>query len=177
MSYKQLFILVEGPDDERFFNNVLPEAFREKYNHIRYFKYSGWKDDKIVSFMKSIAKRSECSYLFVADINSSPCIMQKKDRIVNKYRNIDPDKIIIVVKEIESWYLAGLNKRSSSELKIRSLNTTDKITKEKFNAIIPVKFKSRIDFMIEILKLFSNETAKQKNKSFNYFSKKIKNDF
>ncbi|OGW18585.1 MAG: hypothetical protein A3G93_11920 [Nitrospinae bacterium RIFCSPLOWO2_12_FULL_45_22] len=38
-----------------------------------------------------------------------------------------------------------------------------------FNRLIPNKFDSRIDFMLEILKYFSMGIAKQKNKSFSYF--------
>jgi hypothetical protein len=78
----------------------------------------------------------------------------------------------VVIKEIESWYLAGLDDRSSKRLGTRYLNTTDNVTKEQFNDLIPKKFDSRIDFMQEILKCFHTETGKQKNTSFRYFLEK-----
>ena len=81
-------------------------------------------------------------------------------------------QIAIVVKEIESWYLAGLDNKQSKNLKIPILNSTDDITKEKFNQLIPKKFDSKLDFMTESLKCFSIETAKLKNKSFKYFIEK-----
>jgi hypothetical protein len=77
-----------------------------------------------------------------------------------------------VIKEIESWYLAGLTDESIQKFKIRSFKTTDDITKEKFDNSIPKKFDSRIDFMLEILRYFSIEIANQKNKSFKYFDDK-----
>lgn len=111
-------------------------------------------------------------YLYVIDINNSPCVTAKKDEILSKLRNIDKEKIIVVIKEIESWYLAGIDDIKAKKLKIRNLNSTNDITKEKFNSLIPKRFNSRIDFMLEILKDFSIETAKQKNKSFKYFINK-----
>ena len=60
----------------------------------------------------------------------------------------------------------------AEKLKIKKLASADNITKEKFDALIPKKFTSRIDFMLEILKNFSIEIAKQKNNSFKYFIEK-----
>ena len=94
--------------------------------------------------------------------------------VENKFGDrIDKNNLIIVVKEIEGWYLAGLDDESCEELGLRPFRSTDDITKEHFNNLIPNKFDSRIDFMIEILKRFSFETAKQKNKSFSYFMLKF----
>lgn len=74
----------------------------------------------------------------------------------------------MVVKEIEGWYLAGLGNTEAEKFKIRTFSETDTITKEQFNALIPKTFDSRIDFMLEILRIFSIEIAKQKNRSFRY---------
>ena len=52
---------------------------------------------------------------------------------------------------------------------LRTLPSTDELTKEDFNARIPSRFDSRIDFMFEILKSFSLETAARKNQSFHFF--------
>jgi len=35
------------------------------------------------------------------------CVSAKKQEAQNKLKNIEDDKIIVVRKEIESWYLAG----------------------------------------------------------------------
>jgi len=149
-TYKRLFICVEGNDDERFFNEIFIPKFKEKYDTV-----------------KIIAMGAD--YIYLTDINDSPCITAKKEETQSKYKNIDNDKIIVVIKEIESWYFAGLDNTVCRQLKIKNFANTDNVTKEKFNTLFPKKFTSRIDFMSEILKNFSIEIAKQKNKSFRYF--------
>ena len=90
-----------------------------------------------------------------------------------KSRLIEDDNIFVVIKEIESWYLAGLDKETLKKLGISySEKRTDLLTKERFDQLMSNKYVSRIDFMQEILENFQVETAKQKNKSFNYFFKK-----
>jgi hypothetical protein len=92
--------------------------------------------------------------------------------IKNKLISIQDQFIFLVIKEIESWYLAGLDRASSRSLKVRYLSNTDDVTKEKFNNSIPKRFDSRIDFMVEILNNFSIKTSMNKNTSFKYFTEK-----
>ena len=173
MKYKQVWILLEGDDDERFFEVIIKPALENKYDFVRAWQYAQEPRKRTRDFLKSI-KAMNSDYLFLADINDLPCVTAKKQKIVKKYNNIiDVRTVIVVVKEIESWYLAGLDDKSCKELKIRTIRRTDNITKEQFNKRIPQKFDSRIDFMVEILKRFFVETAKKKNRSFAYFTKKI----
>lgn len=170
-TYKRLYIFVEGNDDERFFNKVLVPKFKEKYDYVKLIKYARWEKESVNNYIKSI-KAMGADYIFVADINNSPCITAKKERIQSIYKKIDNDKIIVVIKEIESWYLAGLESKVTKQLRIKNFANTGNIEKEKFNALIPKKFTSRIDFMSEILKDFSIDIAKQKNNSFKYLVEK-----
>ena len=167
MGYRKLFIWVEGEDDERFFEKILQPKLQKKYNFVETRRYVTLKKEKIDNFLKSI-KAMGADYIYVTDINNSPCVTAKKQEAKNKLRNIDEDRIIVVIKEIESWYLAGLGNTESKKFKIRTFSVTDTITKEQFNMLIPKKFDSRIDFMLEILKIFSIKIAKQKNRSFRY---------
>ena len=170
-SYKLLFVWVEGNDDERFFNKVLLPKFQRKYDSIKVIKYAQMKKEKVSNFIKSINAMG-ADYLYFADINRAPSITAKKEEIEKEYPNIEKDKIVVVVMEIESWYLAGLDAKACKQLKIKDFPDTENVTKERFNALIPDKFASRIDFMMEILKNFSIEIAKQKNKSFRDFIEK-----
>lgn len=172
MNYSLLFILIEGDDDERFFQRIIKPKLEEKYNTVKLWKYAEKRNEKIDNFLKSIMSM-KADYIFIGDINKEPCITSKKQKIQkNKIKNIDNDRITVIIKEIESWYLAGLSIINSKKLGIPFFDTTDSIDKEKFNDLIPKKFDSRIDFMLEILKYFSIEMAKQKNKSFSYFFEK-----
>jgi len=171
MNYKQLFFLVEGNDDELFFQRIVSPIFEGKYNQVTVWKYAQVKNTGVYDFIKSI-KAMGAEYIYVVDVNLSPCVTDKKRRIQDKFNNIDTDRIIVVIKEIESWYLAGLDTLSSKKLKISPLENTNNVTKEQFHHLIPKRFDSKIDFMLEILRLFSIKIAKQKNKSFRYLLEK-----
>jgi len=171
MAINALYIFVEGDDDKRFFEKIVTPFFKGKYNPVKVWKYAQQKKEKVSNFLKSI-KGMNADYIYVSDINHEPCVTAKKQDIQSKFKDIDKDRIIVVIKEIESWYLAGLDDRSLKSLGIHYPNTTDKVTKEQFNRLIPKKFDSRIDFMQEILKCFHIETGKQKNTSFRYFLEK-----
>jgi len=171
MNCRRLFILVEGNNDERFFEKIIKPKLEKKYNWVKIWRYANKKKEKIDNFIKSI-KAMNADYIYVTDINNSPCVTAKKQKIQNKLRNIGEDRIIVVIKEIESWYLAGLDDIAFQKFKIPNFSATDEITKEKFDSLIPKKYDSRIDFMLEILKFFSIEVAKHKNRSFRYFVEK-----
>lgn len=169
MEYKRLFIWVEGPDDVRFFDEIIKPIFEKKYNLVKVTPYAGLKRKKVDDFLKSI-KAMGADYFYVKDINDAPCVTAKKQEIQDEL-NTDKDRIIVVIKEIESWYLAGLDGENSRKFGITNFRTTDSVTKEQFNKLISGKF-DRIDFMLEILKRFSVIIARQKNRSFKYFLEK-----
>jgi len=171
MEYKRLFILVEGDDDERFFSNITKPSLKEKYTCVKITKHAKLRAIKIRNFLKSI-KAMNADYIFVADINRAPCVTEKKRNLQAKISNIDEDRIMVVIKEIEGWYLAGLDDANSHNLGVPPFSTTDSVTKEQFHALIPKKFGSRIDFMSEILKCFSTGIAQNKNESLRYFVEK-----
>jgi len=171
MGYRRLFIWVEGEYDARFFEKIIEPKLRNKYDFVETRRYAALKKEKHDNFLKSI-KAMGADYIYVIDINNSPSVTAKKQETQDKLRNIDEERIIVVIKEIESWYLAGLGDAEAEKFKIRTFSETDTITKEQFNRLIPRKFDSQIDFMLEILKIFSIEIAKQKNKSFRYFIEK-----
>ncbi|RKY08371.1 MAG: hypothetical protein DRP66_04680 [Planctomycetota bacterium] len=172
MSYTQLWILVEGNDDERLIQHVKPE-FEVLYDHVGIWKYAKATKKTVAEFLRVMNSAPSVDCIYLADINNSPCITAKREGIKNKYGNrIEIERIVIAVQEIESWYLAGLDEQDSKELGIKPLNGTDDITKEKFSDMTPARFDSRIDYMPEILKRFSVETGVAKNASFGYFMRK-----
>ncbi len=171
-SYRRLFIFVEGNDDERFIRYVIEPEFMKKYDYVRIIKYAQEKKDKLCNLIKSI-KSMGADYLFFADINDAPCITGKKSKIIKSCKEISPNRVLIVIREIEGWYLAGLSDEDCIKLKIKCFSNTDNITKEEFNKLIPKKFSySRINFLIEILNHFSIDEARRKNRSFEYFYNK-----
>jgi len=173
MAYKRLFVFVEGFDDVKFFEAVLKPHFDNKYDSLQIIKYAGMKIDKRINFLSGI-KAMEADYIYVADINSEPCVTNKKAKVKEQLGNsVEQKRMAVAIKEIESWYLAGLTVSRSKNMGIRALGRTDDVTKEKFNQLIPKKYNSRVDFMAELLKRFSVPIAMKKNKSFQYFRRKF----
>ncbi len=175
--YKRLYILIEGPDDGNFFNGVVKPLFESKYDWVDIVPQAQNPPKITRKFIDCINSMSSANlvadYILVTDINDAPCITFRKQKKRNKLRNIDDNKIMVIIKEIEGWYLAGLDDASCKKCRIPAHHTTDDITKEQFNALIPKKFGgSRIDFLQEILKYFQEEIAKYKNNSFKYFTEK-----
>ncbi len=167
--YRRLFIWVEGADDKRFIDRIIvPLLTKTHYDFVEVREYARLRISKLKNFIKSI-NAMEADYWFLADINTSPCISAKKSKLLEKFGFVDPTRLIIVIKEIESWYLAGLNEKGASIFKIKTFKCTDDIDKEKFLSFIPDQFDSKIDFLNELLKYFSLEIAKEKNQSFKYF--------
>jgi len=175
VKYRRLYIFVEGDDDELFFEKIVAPKLKNKYDRVDITRYSREKHENIKNHIKSI-KENGWDYIFISDINDSPCITHKKEKIKKTIKNIDEEKIVVVIKEIESWYLAGLGENEAKELDIpiAKISTTNNLTKEDFNRLIPNRYKkSVIDFRKEILKRFSIEKAKERNKSFKYFIEKF----
>jgi len=171
MPDKLLFILLEGDDDERFFENILKPLLQRRYSTIKCWKYSQQKHEKIAHFVKSL-NSMKADYIFARDINNAPCITSKRDKITGEFNQIAATKIIVVVKEIESWYLAGLDENTSKKCGIRKkIGIIDNITKEHFNQLIP-KTMPRIEFMQKILENYDVEIAKERCGSFGYFLNK-----
>ena len=176
MAYKRLIILLKGNDDERFFKSVVEPFFQERYSVVEFWKYAKEKKKRKANFIKSI-NLMKADYICVGDIDDVPCVTSKKEKLTDDFgKKITADRIAIVIKEIESWYLAGLDEKTSKKLGIRKkIETTDNIIKEHFNQLIPKKMPRSV-FMQKILENYDVGVAEEKNGSFGYFLNKWLND-
>jgi len=174
MAYRRLFILVEGSDDERFvFALSEPLKAIAGYDHIQPYAYANAPTKKVEGLIRSIRNMEGAEYVYCTDLNDSPCIQAKKRKLQDSKGFLDASRIIVVVPEIEAWYVAGLNDQAFQALGIRPQNCTDDVTKEVFNHLKPRRFRLRLDFTQELLKHFQIRTARQHNRSFDYFMGKL----
>jgi hypothetical protein len=166
---------VEGGSDARFFEAVLKSLLGKKYDRVVIRTYASMKRDRFSALLYAIREMG-ADYLVIADYDCYPCVTSKKEWLHQHIKGLDPGRTRIVIEEIESWYAAGLDEQGLAKLGMSDpaadLDRTDRMTKEQFNDMVPQKFDSRIDFMMEILKMYSLETARRKNKSFDYFLRK-----
>jgi hypothetical protein len=165
---KRLYILVEGEDDVRFFGRIMKPLFVPHYDSVEILPYASIKRVKVNNFLKGMAEMKN-DYIFVADIDTERSVRDKKQLLYHWFSNINGGNIVIVIMEIESWYYAGLPDEALLKFGLTCLPSTDELTKEDFNALIPPSFDSRIDFMFEILKSFSPSAAARHNRSFKFF--------
>ena len=105
---KYFVIFVEGLDDKRFFQTVIEPIFRDKDYHVIVWNYQNEQPRRIRNFIRTIHQTGG-DYIFTTDIDQSPCITYKKTKVRNRYPRVDSEKIAVVVKEIESWYLAVID--------------------------------------------------------------------
>jgi hypothetical protein len=127
---------------------------------------------KLKAFIRAIEKMNDADYIYTRDFNNSVCVTRKKQKILKKNSFLKEKAILIIIREIESWYLAGLCQKDLSRFKIKKIEKTNDLFKEAFDKCIPKRFTSRIDFMNEILKCFSIKEASRKNESFLYFARR-----
>jgi hypothetical protein len=165
--FNELHIWVEGDNDRRFFENIIAPMFKNSFNKVDIIQYRQMKKQYVNAIIKKIKGKNE--YIFTKDMDFPACMTLKKDSIIKSYSNIDINKIVIVIMDIEAWYLAGLDRENCDKLKVKYFVTTDGMTKTEFDHIKPKEFTSDIDFRMEIMKRYDLDVAKLKNKSFKYF--------
>ncbi|MDD1716156.1 MAG: hypothetical protein LUQ01_04075 [Methanolinea sp.] len=107
--------------------------------------------------------------ILVADNDLEPSIRVKKRVIQERICAVDPGEILVIVQEIEGWYLAGIDRESARVLGIHPPEFTDQVTKERFNRHIPSRYPSRIAYMLDLISYYSIPVAIRKNRSFQYF--------
>jgi hypothetical protein len=174
MKRKGLLILVEGSTDFAFFQTKIMPLLSQKYESVSIIEYSELSKREVESWIKSF-QYIGWDYLFVADKNKAPCLTKRKQDLKKIYDCLDSDKIIIVEKEIESWYLAGMGEKLANDLGIKIPPSTDKIAKKAFERLTRQSLRS-IDFRQMLLENFCLDAAQERNKSFAYFLRKLKED-
>ena len=169
MAGRRLFIFVEGSDDVRFFENIIQPRLVTRYESVQIVTYACTKSVKVDRFLRGI-KAMNHDYIVVADIDQEPSATMKKRVITTRFDEVETNRIMVIIMEIESWYLAGIDASSARAVGIRPPGSTDHVTKEEFNRVIPRYYPSKVAFMIELLRHFSISTAADNNRSFRYFT-------
>ena len=84
---------------------------------------------------------------------------------------LSDDRIAVVVKEIESWYLAGLDESAFQALNIARVSRPDEVVKEDFDVLVGGKI-NHTNMMVEILDRYDISQARRNSPSFAYFARK-----
>lgn len=168
MALRRLFIFVEGSDDVRFFETIIKPRFEHLFDSVELITFACTKSVKVDRFIRGINAMHH-SYIIATDIDMETSVHAKKNIILSRFSEADYLNIMVIIQEIESWYLAGIDDAGSKALGIHAPARTDFVTKEHFIRLIPRFYPSKIAFMIQVLKHFSLSIAVEKNKSFRFF--------
>ncbi|HEX6903249.1 MAG TPA: hypothetical protein VF789_26265 [Thermoanaerobaculia bacterium] len=173
MSYRRLFLLVEGDDDERFFRSVVLPLLSSAYHDIQVVRISTLKKEKVNGLLRSIAGM-KADYILVHDLDQHPCATAAKDSLLKSFPPASPDRIQIVKGEIESWYCAGIPEDHPwRSLPIGRCPDTRVVTKEAFAAATLHPGQPRLPAMLDLLKSFDLQVAIRRNESFQRFLRKF----
>jgi len=175
MTYKPLFIYVEGSDDHRFVERIIKPLLAGVYDPIIAIECSKKPSKELrrhINGTKATCSACDGEYWYLLDKDDRPCITATKDWLMTTrgVDNVDGDRVIVVVKEIEAWYLAGTDELN----KISRLTHTNDVTKEIFSSISKKQgFVSPLEFMLELIGRFSLSDARVYNESLKYYLERL----
>jgi len=164
----RLNIFLEGSDDVRFFEKALVPVLRTRYGEVRLIPYASLRGVVVDRLIRGLERREE-EYVIVADIDSEPSVRAKKGVILRRFGRAGPGAVVVVVMEIESWYVAGADDGFLRGCGLVPPGSTDRLTKEEFNALIPRRYISRVEFMLDLLESYSLERGADRNRSLEFF--------
>lgn len=161
-----IWCFIEGLDDKRFFEKIIQPSLEEKFcTEVYFWEYAQKKKEKVKDFIKSINAMNG-KIIFIAD-KDEITIEQKRELILSEYSELEESELEVVVKEIESWYLAGLVETSDIKLSKSLPSNTDNISKEQF--CMYFERLNCLEAKIFILENFDSNLACDKNSSFKDF--------
>ena len=160
------FFLVEGHTDKLFVERVfVPEILvRRPGIYVKVVEHAG-RPSKTIRGIVGTATRMGVHYVFVSDLDRFACYGLRRDQRKREYPCLDESQIVVVNREIESWYLAGLDEATCGQLGVPFLQQTDGFTKERFTDLRPHRFRNNLDFMLEILDHYNLSHALSGNRS------------
>ena len=161
------YLFVEGYYDEIFVKKI-SEQLQIKCE-IKIVKYAEMQDAKVSRYLQSLISQ-KIHFLFIADrdIDHYKSIVDREKELYRRYPFLNSSNHILVIPEIEGWYIAGLDQRSVKKLKLKNLPPPDDCTKEKFIATLP----SQLDgtpIRNDILDLYDIHFAETRSSSFRKF--------
>ena len=169
-SYRMLWLLVEGADDRRFCRDILIPVFQTTFDHVQAWEYSQRRPVERARILRSIGSMN-ADYILFGDIDERPCVTVTKETITNQFAGLTWDRIVVVRREIEAWYLAGLDEAACGDLGLGQVSDIDSITKEQFDQLVGGRV-NHTNTMVEILERYDVEVARQRSPSFGYFWQK-----
>lgn len=164
--------LVEGVHDERFIEGVIEPELNKSVTTQDYSREPDPEVDNLVKTFDNMYQ--DLNLLRDYDFRDKSRIKDRMDFLWKKFPSLRYNNVVIVDRQIEGWYLAGLNQASANSIGITVPNNTEHIGKDEFNQKLKESdYSSRVNFQQEILNRYSIPNAKSKNESFRLLAEKL----
>lgn len=164
-----LWVFVEGPSDEQFFTSKIKPVLENQYQVVIVYSCRHKKDLKLDNHLKAI-DATKSDYLFVTDYDEGPCVSGKKTYWMSRIPSLSPGRIVVVKREIESWYVSGLSDAERRRMRLTAIPpTTESFRKEDFEALAEGRYASPVELMQVLLDRFDMSEARNRNQSFDHF--------
>ncbi len=166
-----IYILVEDDWDRDYYEKILEPKLYEKYNQVIPYKYIRKPKPEVIKYVKVMLKIG-ADYYVLTDLNHSPSIECAKEKVSKRMGNlIDYDNIIVVIKEIECWIMAGMKDSILKQCPMSlNISNTEIYDKEEF---LPMMSHNPSVFYTRILNTYDIDKALERNSSLTYFVNRI----
>ena len=172
LSNMHFFIFVEGDYDRMLIEKIIDmPGFPDNVEIVRYAKK---KKEFVNSYIRTLNNQP---YVFTADMDIlGSCPKDIKEIVCTKYTSVGINNVAIIILEIESWCIAGLNQNAKTELQVhpRYYSYPENVSKEDFKAIAAKAKLNYYDLHAYCVDLFDIKVAKTRSNSLKYFLNKVK---
>ncbi|MDN5869091.1 MAG: hypothetical protein L0H55_17035, partial [Candidatus Nitrosocosmicus sp.] len=144
---------------------------KNKNIQIHPYRYKHVDSRTVNKFIKTY-NENQTKYFFLHDQDSNNnCVLKLESELRNTY-HITDKKLIVVKKEIESWYISGVTKLHSTKNMNYSELNYNKVNKISFEKIMQKSFK-KPDCYGLACQNYDLKGARRRNDSLNYFLKRL----
>jgi hypothetical protein len=175
-SFLQIRLFVEGFYDKKFVERILAPRLSERYAVVQIHEYARAADETLRNHFKSLTRMPDTCFFILADYDMGPCLSAKRQALQHRFEPLlQPEQILIVRQEIESWYLAGVP--AENHFKVEIPNNVETVSEEKFRDLFATWCKRyRTNYAIlrdEILEIYDWDLALQRSPSLLYCAKRL----
>ena len=78
MPPKLVYFIIEGPDDTRFFDNIIKPMFEDNGCSTKCVPCAGMVRKERSKIIRSIKKMSDQNYIYAKDIDRYPCVSSQE---------------------------------------------------------------------------------------------------
>ena len=172
MVLKKVLLLVEGDDDSRFIKKIIIPIINNFYSNVSVREYIQLNKKLREILINNYERNGDDIFVF-ADYDNTTCISNKIKSVRKNYNFTNSLKIFIVKKEIESWYIAGIDDALLIKYKLSPIEDTENLSK-KFIDHIGTQDDSILECKLQLLKSYSITKQRTETRALNIVLKNYK---